>query len=247
MPASTQAAWAPGPARPQLREGEVHVWRAELGTVGDQPAELLCDEEQERAARLLRARDRQLWTRGRGVLRRLLGGYLASDPRTLRFATEAHGKPSLIGHAQLSFNLSHSGGLALYAFTTVGPVGVDIELARRPIDAVALAARAFGPGEAARLAALDPATRSRELLRAWTRHEAALKRLGVGIRGGIRDDAGRGGDCGARGDAPEPWIAELDIGPQGAAAVAVEPRPRVLRCWDWPTSPAPGAARGSSR
>ena len=42
-------------------------------------------------------------------------------------------------------------------------------------------------------------------------------------------------------------IAELDIGPQGAAAVAVEPRPRVLRCWDWPASPAPGAARGSSR
>ena len=41
----------------------------------------------------------------------------------------------------LCFNLSHSGASALYAFAADGPVGVDVEVARRPLDAVALAAR----------------------------------------------------------------------------------------------------------
>ncbi len=202
-------------------------------TVADELGALLCEEERARAGRLVSERDRRLWTRSRGVLRALLGRYLQRDPTALRFASGAHGKPALIdataGSAagssfgakisRLSFNLSHSGQLALFAITETGPVGVDVEVARRPIDELAIAARTFGPEEARRLERLDPASREREFLRAWVRHEAELKCRGTGLPPSCEG-------------ASELWIAELDVGATAAAAVAVE-RPARLHCWDW--------------
>jgi 4'-phosphopantetheinyl transferase len=222
----------------------VHVWRADLEAVTEDPSLLLCPEEHTRAERILREPDRQLWTRARGVLRALLGRYLQKDPRTLRLATGAHGKPTLVDDvtssfvatkpasalcARPSFNVSHSGRLAVYAFTETGDVGVDVEVevARRPIDEVAIAARAFGPAAALRLEGLDPAIREREFLRGWVRYEAALKCRGTGIGGGA-----------TRGSGGEPWIAELDVGLcdvdlRAAAAVALERPPRELCCWEY--------------
>jgi 4'-phosphopantetheinyl transferase len=246
MPATAQDAWAPGPLHPPLADGAVHVWRADLTAVGEGLGELLCSEERARAERFLGERDRQLWTRSRGVLRALLGRYLRQDPSSLRFATGPHGKPALVEDARqapaaaepsaarsprLSFNMSHSRQLALYAFSEAGAVGVDVEVARQPSDEVAIAARVFGAAVARRLERLDPAARQREFLRAWVRHEAELKCLGVGI--------GRASAGGADAGTGEPglWVAELDVGPTAAAAVAAERPAGELRCWDW----APGA------
>ena len=94
---------------------------------------------------------------------------------------------------------------------------------------LAVAARAFGPAEARRLQQLDPVTREQELLLAWVRHEAELKCRGTGIGG-----AGAEGEM-AEGEMGEKvWIAELDVGSHGAAAVAVARPPRELCCWEWP-------------
>jgi len=236
MPSAADPRWIPGPDRPPAPAGDVHVWRANLTAIPDELCGLLCDEERARAERLLSERSRRLWMRSRAVLRALLGRYLQRDPRELRFATGTHGKPALSVHppepggepeptpsAGISFNLSHSGGLALYAFAATGAVGVDVELSRRRIDAVAIAARTFGPAEAERLEGLDPVTRQREFLRAWVRHEAALKCLGVGI-----------GGANAGVEEPKPWIAELDVGSLASAAVAVQATPQALYCWEWP-------------
>jgi 4'-phosphopantetheinyl transferase len=199
----------------------VHVWRAGLTTVTDDIAELLCEQERARAARLLSDRSRRLWTRSRGVLRALLGRYLHEDPGTLCFSAGPQGKPQLRGQ-RLSFNLAHSGRLALYAIAETGAVGVDVEAARRQINEVALAARTFGPDEARRLAGLDRVSRECEFLRLWVRHEAKLKCRGTGI-GEPPPDAGPG----------ELWITELDVGGQAAAAVAADAPPGELRLWDW--------------
>jgi 4'-phosphopantetheinyl transferase len=225
MLASAGVGWAPGPARPQLGEGAVHVWRADLRAVGEGLEPLLDGEEHARAAGMLRAQDRQLWARSRGLLRALLGRYLETDPGELLFVPGEHGKPELAEGP--FFNTAHSGALALYAFSKRSAVGVDVEVvrrqvARRPISHVAIAARAFGPAQARRLAALDPAERESEFLRAWARHEAELKCRGTGIGG-----AHGGGDAGAT------WIAELDVGPGAGAAVALDAAPRELRSWDW--------------
>jgi len=219
---TTEHAWAPGPLRPLLAGGALDVWRAELTEVATDLGELLCDSELARTRRIASEREAELWRRSRGLLRTLLGRYLRKEPRSLRFAAGKHGKPALAGSPALSFNVSHSGGLALYAFSEAGAVGVDVEVGRHTIDEVAIAARAIGAAEAERLRALDPALRRREFLRAWARHEAQLKCLGVGIGG-------------ARGASAErrQWIAQLEVGEDAGAAVAAEQAPHELRCWSW--------------
>jgi len=202
----------------------VHVWRADLTSTADRLTKLLCPQERARAQRFADERDRLRWSRAHGVLRALLGRYLRREPRELRFTVGKHGKPSLAERpVSCLFNLSHSGDLALYAFSRTTAVGVDIEIARGARDEVALAARVFGEAHARRLAALAPAAREREFLRGWVKHEAALKCQGVGLGA---SDAQRAGER-------DLWIAELDGGPRGAAAVAAEQPPRELHCWDW--------------
>jgi 4'-phosphopantetheinyl transferase len=241
----TEQAWAPGPLRPLLAEHAVHVWRADLTDVPDALGELLDDGERARAARVGKARDAERWRRSHGLLRALLGGYLQLEPASLRFTAGEHGKPALAADSdrgragaphepdptrigsRLSFNMSHSAQLALYAFSRAGAVGVDVEVGRRPIDEVAVAARALGMATANRLRTLEQPARSREFLAAWARHEAQLKCLGVGIGG-----AGFGGSAGA-GEDHGLWLVELEMGPDVAAAVAAEHPARELCCWDW--------------
>jgi hypothetical protein len=214
--APTIRPWAPGPRAVRARAGAIDVWWADLTAVGDELEELLCPEERERAARMMRERDRVLWTRSRGVLRALLGRYLDRDPRTLEFVLGSRDKPALRERAGLTaegpggmgpggdlrFNMSHSGTLALYAITAGCEVGVDIERARER----------YTP----------------EFLRAWVAREAAGKCRGTGL--------GRGSGLATSGAAPsqnELWTAELDVGPDAAGAVAVEGGPCELCCWKW--------------
>jgi 4'-phosphopantetheinyl transferase len=217
-----------------------------LASAADELEDLLCPEERERARRLLSERDRQLWIRSRGVLRTLLGRYLDRVPRELCFVLGPHGKPMLEisrpDDLDLRFNLSHSGTLALYAVTAGREVGIDVETARRQIDEVAVAARVLGRAHARRLARLDldPQARTREFLRAWVSHEAAVKCRGTGLATPSQGHL-----------AAELWTAELDVGPQAAAAVAVEAGQCELCCWDWRAqgyapSPRPSAVTSST-
>jgi 4'-phosphopantetheinyl transferase len=209
--------------------------------VDDDLGKLLSIEERVRARRIQVERKRKLWVRAHGLLRELIGRYLDVDPRTLRFARQEHGKPMLLDAgnrtlggerssatcqlakgANLSFSLSHSAQLALYAFTRSGEVGIDVQTARDALDEIALATRAFARSEVRRLKTLDPTTREQEFLKAWVRHEALLKYTGTGIGGGAPER-----------DGGEAWISELNVGPRAAGAVAVEHQPSALRCWDF--------------
>jgi len=201
------------------------VWRADL-SASEQPLErLLCEQELARAKRLLSASHRRLWIRSRGLLRELLGRYLAEDPSALCFAVDAHGKPHLSGAAQarVEFNLSHSGTLALYAFCADAPVGVDVQADRPSGDDVAIAERILGPLAAAELRAIgDPRERRAQFLRMWTRYEAEAKCVGTGIGADTHTSRAR------------VWGVGLDMGTGAAGAVACTNEPRELRCWEWP-------------
>jgi 4'-phosphopantetheinyl transferase len=168
------------------------------------------------------------------VLRTLLGKYEHVEPATIGFGAEENGKPTLAiprQDAHVSFNLSHSGPLALYAFTTAGAVGVDVQtVPARPIDHVAIAARLLGSREGHRLSELAPAEREREFLRLWARREATLKCRGGGIGGGadprVSDAAEDAASAGL-------WVAELEMGIGAEGAVALEHHPREVRCWSY--------------
>lgn len=233
------APWMTGPAKPRLGAGELHVWQADLRTVDDATQDTLSAQERARAAAIANPRARALWARSRATLRALLGRYLQLPPGVLQIVNDERGKPSLVAvdgqqtrGRSPCFSLSHSGHLALYGFAAAGAVGVDVQLARvelsgsgerrSPRDHVTLARRAFGKREAERLQVLPVRLREAEFLRLWTRYEAELKCLGIGI--GERPQLG--------GDR---WVLDLDLKHREqlplAAAVVAARAPRALRLW----------------
>jgi 4'-phosphopantetheinyl transferase len=225
-----------GPQHPRLALGALHVWRADLATVSEEVLDALSLDEQARAARFLSHAKGRLWARSRGVLRELLSRYLETEPGRIRITAGEYGKPALIDSGAQSvaspstpepsertyFNLSHSRGLALYAFAETGPVGVDVEALGRRVSEVAIAQRALGSTVARELTAHDQVTRGRAFLQAWTRHEALVKCTGTGL--GCR----RVADCERR-----LWSVELEMGSGAVGAVAAAVIPRALLCCDW--------------
>jgi 4'-phosphopantetheinyl transferase len=174
-------------ARLALSEDEVHLWRVDLEAVGAEESHwqtLLSPDEVTRAARFHFARDRQRFVAARAWLRRILANYLAMDARDVVFAYSKKEKPSL-GPAHegrgVSFNVTHSGGIALLAFALRREIGVDVEQVRRDLDLEALARRFFSTHEQNQIAALPADEKVEAFFRCWTRKEAYIKATGDGL------------------------------------------------------------------
>jgi 4'-phosphopantetheinyl transferase len=172
-------------------DSDVHLWLFPLDADSGTSAALatfLTPDEHERAARFRHADDVRRYRVARGALRVLVARYLDTAPGALRFEYGVHGKPALaqgLARADLQFNLSHSGDVALAAFFVGHPVGVDLEHGARTVDALALAGRYGSPAERAMLAAIDPYARSRRFIELWTCKEAWLKAAGLGVTAGL--------------------------------------------------------------
>jgi 4'-phosphopantetheinyl transferase len=239
-------AWSLAPSPPALPADEVHVWSAALTVGQDQlrrMAMLLDASERHRAGRYVHIRSREQYVIARGVLRILLGRYLDVAPTTVRFASGPQGKPLLVsGGRELHFNVSHSEGMALIAVTRRSQVGVDVERIRPCETYLDMADRFFTPGEAAALRSL-PTDRSEEaFFHVWTRKEAFLKALGLGLSHGLErfevsvlpNDPPRikhidGDPC-----AGAKWsLTHLTPAPGYVGALAVEGQGHRLCCWNW--------------
>jgi 4'-phosphopantetheinyl transferase len=170
-----------------LPEDEVHLWRVDLEATGANESrwqKLLSPDEAARASRFHFPVDRQRFVASRALLRTILGAYLGTDPNTLSFAYSQKEKPSLVqAHAgsRVTFNVSHSGGIALLAFTRRRDIGVDVEQVRRDFDVEAIAQRFFSPYEKNQLTSLPNGERFEAFFRCWTRKEAYIKATGEGL------------------------------------------------------------------
>lgn len=143
----------------------------------DQLAAHLSADETARAARFIHDIHRDQYLAGRGRLREILADYAGDNPANLRFDYRKEGKPSLpLGPA---FNLSHSGGWAALAVGQDVPIGIDIE-AFRPVDE-GIARRFFSAREYADLSALPKAQWEAGFFNCWTRKEAVIKAIGLGL------------------------------------------------------------------
>ena len=100
----------------------------------------------------------------------------------LSMGRNVHGKPFLVHHPQVHFNLSHcQNGLAVAV--DFSPVGIDIERFRAP--SLALLERTMNPAEAEWiLASSDPIETFTQY---WTRKEAVVKLRGTGITDELHD------------------------------------------------------------
>jgi len=169
-----------------LRAGEVHVWAAALDVPSDRRrrlAETLSHEERQRAARFRSSEHCRRWIVGRGLLREILAEYLRVQPEEVCLSSEAHGKLVLAGPPPppISFSLTRSGGLAVFAISSDYEVGVDAEQLREFPEMRAMADRLFSRAERAALAAVSPEAYLPAFYRCWTRKEAYLKARGTGL------------------------------------------------------------------
>lgn len=174
--------WRIAHERPTLRPGELHVWRYDLdGACAESlAAGTLSEPELRRAAGLVFARDRRRFRAGRLALRQVLSRYVGDPAASLSLATRSDGKPYLVDH-DIEFNVSHSGSAWICAIARGTPVGVDVEMIRAVPNCLSVARHHFSRVEADALAAVPPECRDQAFLVCWTRKEAYLKVLGLGI------------------------------------------------------------------
>ena len=236
--------WRPPPAGWGLSKGQVHVWRASLDVSEDRLRDLertLSRDEQSRAGRFKFAQERRRFIAARGILRTLLGRYLVVDPCLLQFSYGMWGKPflsSMPRHRNLGFNLSHSGGLALYA-VALGSVGIDLERICAVKEMEQIARRFFSPSERRSLRRLAGPSRQVAFFGCWTRREAYAKATGRGLT-----MPGEGAGLPMLGQSlgqkrkrwgfvpPSCWtLYELCPGPGYAAALAARGRGAQIECW----------------
>lgn len=169
---------------PRLSLKDVHVWQARLDQrLVPELQPTLSEDELERAMRFHFAKDRNEFIVARGLLRRLLAGYLGVNPAGLRLAYGKMGKPSLEsnGRDSLKFNLAHSNAMAIYVFTRGREVGVDLEYMKEGVATEQIASRFFSPREVAALKNLPADLQKQAFFDCWTRKEAYIKARGEGV------------------------------------------------------------------
>lgn len=180
----------------------------------------------------------------RGTVRVILGRYLEIAPCNVRFSYTRFGKPSIDpedSRSTLSFNVSHSHGLALLAVTRQGNVGIDLERIRRDWAYEEIAKFFFSPREIAMLWALPQEMRAEGFFNCWTRKEAYVKARGEGLshpldRFVVSLAPGEPAALLDVVDEPrdrERWFFQaLTPAPDYAATLVVEKFAARLVCWD---------------
>lgn len=119
------------------------------------------------------------------------GSGSTANVRGVELVSTASGKPTWPGIPG-DFSVSHSGEMALIAIGShalsrdpqspaAGRLGIDLEHAGRRTDCLRLARRYFAPGEVAALEAQPVEAIQRAFFRCWTRKEAYVKAIGVGL------------------------------------------------------------------
>lgn len=145
---------------------------------------ILTTDERARAERCVFETGRRRFIAARAALRRHLAMRLNAHPQNVEFVYNDRGKPSLGGRfakSKVFFNLSHSDDLAVYAFSTIGPIGVDVESVRWFADADKVAARVFSPAENDVYSKLEQSEKPIGFFNCWTRKEAFIKATGEGL------------------------------------------------------------------
>lgn len=219
-------------------ETEAHVWTLVPDDVPNQYEGWLSADERVRRSRYLRSEDQRLFLAAHGFCRQVLSEYAELAPAMWEFATGAHGKPAIVNHSRLSFNLSHTGGprgtpgLVAIVVTQDNGVGIDVESLDSADDLGVLGRTSMSSYE------LDDIVRHsdsrRRFYEHWTLKEAYLKARGAGLSLPL-DRFGFVFDPGPRliveepiDDEPSAWHFETaELSPDHQISLAITKAPSV--------------------
>ena len=155
---------------------------------------ILSPDEVQKLNKYRKEEDRINFLSGRGMARNLLGTLLNIEPYKVEFHYSDYDKPFIAekqNTTDVQFNVSHSGEIVVIALNTHNQIGVDLEYMTSLEDMDDIARMIFFASERAALANLPPSEKESYFFETWTRHEAELKALGIGLSGakGILNNA----------------------------------------------------------
>jgi 4'-phosphopantetheinyl transferase len=171
------------------------MWRIRLDISGESsPTEfegcleachaMLTQQERQRAEAFRVETDRRQYVMTHAVLRILLGGFLHIEPAAVEIVGEGGSKPGIrVGPdgPDLRFNLSHTRGAAIIGIAAGREVGADVEQKRPMEDLHGMALSVMSADELLEWERLAPESRLDVFYRVWTRKEAYLKAIGLGL------------------------------------------------------------------
>jgi 4'-phosphopantetheinyl transferase len=227
-------------------KSDVHLWvascsRVERRYLAGEYRQMLTDEEIAQEKRFHFERDRRTYLVTRVLVRIVLSKYRPVDPESWRFARDEYGRPFIQDEAtarELTFNISHSGGLVMLAIAEHGDLGVDVENTKRDPSVLELAERFFAQGELSQLRSLPDDEQDARFYALWTLKESYVKARGQGLaiqldrfnfdltRDGVIDlDVDP-----ALGDSAAHWqFWQLELAPRHVAAICARRLPGVRR------------------
>ncbi|MFE2516926.1 4'-phosphopantetheinyl transferase family protein [Streptomyces mirabilis] len=233
--------------------------------IPDAPApgdlDLLTSPERQRLMKCSTPRRAAEFVTSRAAARRILAARLGEPPESVVIGqapcpdcAERHGPPKILQpRTPLHISISHTRGLGCLGVSTGDGVGVDVEYLR-PVDP-AVPGTTFSQKELDYLRALPPGTdRQTAVQKCWTRKEALLKAVGIGVSRDLKgietnpqSDTAVVTGPGTAVRGPRPWLlCSLPLGSAHLAAVARRPDsgPLTIHRFAPPTGDLPLVAWG---
>jgi len=167
-----------------LDNKHIHVWYININDYINSIPELISKidkQETKRAHQFKFDKDRNCFICSHAILRILLGKYCNCDTTKITYDYTVNNKPILTYDKNLHFNLSHSSHRAIIAFTKNRPIGIDIEYMQEKETLDNLAKRFFSSQEYNEYKLLPEQHKTQGFYNAWTRKEAVVKAIGIGI------------------------------------------------------------------
>jgi 4'-phosphopantetheinyl transferase len=244
--------WTPSPPVDALYlplAGEMHVWLVPLVDVPSDDrtvAATLTRAERERAVHFASPLLIRRFVCRRVALRRILTMYRRVRAQDITFGLGAHGKPYILEQdgtaSPLKFNISDTGDHVLIAVMMHREIGIDIETVRQVEEADYIVEQHFSSIERATYGSLAPERKLLSFFTGWTRKEAYVKAIGLGLRLPLKsfsvtiDPVAPARFIEIDGDplkATQWNLLPISISPRHVGAVASQGAIRVLRAWTW--------------
>ena len=145
--------------------------------------QLLTAGERARADRFKFEAGRTAFVTTRAALRRRLSEIVGAAPDALEIEADQHGRLLLRARTPVAidFNVSHCHGVAAIAVVRGGRIGVDVEAHTGISDLRDVVPSVMGENERALLQNLTDTDFTRAFFGSWTRKEAIVKAIGVGL------------------------------------------------------------------